>query len=59
SDSDSSPYVSRQTELRTDAGADQEVGPHNRTIVEQFIVSIVKRRKALRRRLMQQQSVDV
>ncbi|KAJ2138841.1 Serine/threonine-protein kinase [Coemansia sp. RSA 353] len=59
SDSDSSPYVSRQTELRNDAGADQEVGPHDRTIVERFIASIVKRREALQRRLMQQQPVDV
>ncbi|KAJ2120899.1 Serine/threonine-protein kinase [Coemansia sp. RSA 720] len=58
SDSDS-PYVSRQTKLQTDAGADQEVGPHDRTIVERFIVSIVKRREALQRRLMQLQPVDV
>ncbi|KAJ1850528.1 Serine/threonine-protein kinase [Coemansia sp. RSA 638] len=59
SDLDSSPYVSRQTELRTDAGADQEVGPHDCTIVERFIASIVKRREALQRRLMQLQPVDV
>ncbi|KAJ2738682.1 Serine/threonine-protein kinase [Coemansia sp. Cherry 401B] len=42
-------YGKRATDM-----AEQEVGEQDRTIVERFIASIVKRREALQRRLMQQ-----
>ncbi|KAJ2347083.1 Serine/threonine-protein kinase [Coemansia erecta] len=46
-ESESSPSASRQVEQ------EEDIGPHDRTIVERFIASIVKRREALQRRLMQ------
>ncbi|KAJ2393374.1 Serine/threonine-protein kinase [Coemansia sp. RSA 2611] len=49
-----SPSASFRYGKRATDTAEQEVGEQDRTIVERFIASIVKRREALQRRLMQQ-----